>query len=277
MGSTHMVDHANSFDHYDSLFCAGPHQIAEIRKREAMEGLPQKNLYEYGHPRLEQVIEEGRLFRSGQTAKPDQSGNTNPVILLAPTWGETSIFNVCGASLIGILLDSGFQVIMRPHYHSKRLTPGLINAVREQFQDHERFQYVDQMGETESILRSDLLISDWSAMALEYALGLEKPVLFIDVPRRIRNPDWQKLEIEPIESSIREQLGSVVSPQNLESLPGEIRSLLADQARYAGCAAQLRENAVFNLGSSVERGALELARLADQQSKRRLASGGAHG
>src|SRR5690606_13476687 len=63
MGSTHMVDHANSFDHYDSLFCTGPHQIKEIRRREELKGLPAKHLFDYGHPRLEQVLHEGREFR----------------------------------------------------------------------------------------------------------------------------------------------------------------------------------------------------------------------
>ena len=35
LGSTHMVDHANSYDAYDSLFCVGPHHVAELRKRES--------------------------------------------------------------------------------------------------------------------------------------------------------------------------------------------------------------------------------------------------
>ncbi len=39
LGSTHMVDHANSYDAYDSLFCVGPHHVAELRKRESMQGL----------------------------------------------------------------------------------------------------------------------------------------------------------------------------------------------------------------------------------------------
>ena len=28
LGSTHMVDHENSYDHYDDLFCTGPHHVA---------------------------------------------------------------------------------------------------------------------------------------------------------------------------------------------------------------------------------------------------------
>jgi YidC/Oxa1 family membrane protein insertase len=34
MGSTHMVDFAESYDHYDTILCSGPHQITEIRARE---------------------------------------------------------------------------------------------------------------------------------------------------------------------------------------------------------------------------------------------------
>ena len=63
MGSTHMVDHANSFDHYESLFCSGPHQVAEIRRREELKGLPAKHLFDYGHPRLEDVIAQGRAVK----------------------------------------------------------------------------------------------------------------------------------------------------------------------------------------------------------------------
>ena len=69
------------------------------------------------------------------------------------------------------------------------------------------------MDETDSILRSDILVCDWSAMAMEYAMGLEKPVLFIDVPSRIRNPNWQELGIEPVETTIREQVGEVLAPR----------------------------------------------------------------
>ena len=57
MGSTHMVDHENSYDHYDSLLCAGPHHVEEIRRREQLKGLPPKHLFPRGYPRLERLVE----------------------------------------------------------------------------------------------------------------------------------------------------------------------------------------------------------------------------
>jgi YidC/Oxa1 family membrane protein insertase len=263
MGSTHMVDHENSFDHYETLFCAGPHQVREIRKREALKGLPAKQLFDYGHPRLEEVIKRGRVGR------PERAPTEAATILVAPTWGETSLFNTCGEELIRVLLDAGYRVIMRPHYQSNRQTPDVVAAIRDAFAGNQRFEYVDRMGETDSILRSDLLVSDWSAMALEYAMGLEKPVLFIDVPRRIRNPNWRELDIEPIENTIRPQVGEIVSPDSLQDAPAAIERLLGQANRFRDRVRELRENLVFRLGHSIPDGAAEIARLADQRAAAR--------
>ncbi len=259
MGSTHMVDNEDSFDHYETLFCAGPHQVREIRRREELKGLPAKQLFDYGHPRLEEVIAAGEAWQT------EKDPGAPPIILIAPTWGDTSIFNTCGRELIGVLLEAGYRVIMRPHYQSNRQTPGVIAAVRDAWQGHERFEYVDRMGETDSIMRSDLLVCDWSAMALEYAMGLEKPVLFIDVERRIRNPNWQELGIEPVEETIRGLVGEIVSPDALAEAPPAIERLLADPERFRAKMRELRETMVFRLGNSVPDGAAEIARLADER------------
>jgi YidC/Oxa1 family membrane protein insertase len=263
MGSTHMVDNENSYDHYDSLFCAGPHQVREIRRREELKGLPAKHLFDYGHPRLEEVIAQGRAYR-----RESQAGEPK-TLLIAPTWGDTSIFNTCGKELIAVLLDAGYRVIMRPHYQSNKRTPEVIDSVRQAFEGKPRFEYVDRMGETDSILRSDLLVSDWSAMALEYAWGLEKPVLFVDVPRRIRNPNWQDLGIEPLESAIREQVGEIVAPDGLAEVPAAVERLLADPERFRARMREMRETMVFRLGHSVPGGAREIARLADERAAAR--------
>ena len=260
MGSTHMVDNENSFDHYESLFCAGPHQVKEIRRREELRGLPAKHLFDYGHPRLEEVITEGKDYQ------PLESTGEPATVLIAPTWGESSIFNTCGKELINVLLDSGYRVIMRPHYQSKRQTPGVIAELRDAFLDRGRFEYIDRMGETDSVTRSDVLVSDWSAMALEYSMGLEKPVLFIDVPRRIRNPNWRELEIEPVENTIRDQVGEIISPESLQDAPAAIERLIGNPERFRGKMRELRNSMVFRLGHSIPDGAVEIARLADERA-----------
>ena len=59
------------------------------------------------------------------------------------------------------------------------------------------------------------MVSDWSGAAIEYALALNKPVVFCNVPRKVNNPNYLDVEIEPLEVSIREKIGVIwdgVSP-----------------------------------------------------------------
>jgi CDP-glycerol glycerophosphotransferase (TagB/SpsB family) len=263
LGSTHMVDHANSYDAYDSLFCAGPHHVAELRKREEMQGLAPRNLFEFGHPRLENLLV---VAMSYQLSAMQAAADSTITVLIAPTWGEQSIFNTCGEELTALLLDAGYHVIARPHYQTLKKTPEVIENLRQKFGDHERFEYQDRMGESDSLFRSDILICDWSAMAIEYALGLEKPVLFIDLPRRVRNPDWQKLELEPLEAAFRTLAGDIVSPEHLDEIPQKIDGLLQDQDSFRQRMEKLRSQTVFNIGNSIQAGASEISRLADEKA-----------
>lgn len=270
LGSTHMVDHANSYDAYDSLFCIGPHHVAELRKRESMQGMQARNLFEYGHPRLENLLIEAKQFQLGLTQE-DSVTCTAPVVLIAPTWGEQSIFNTCGDELTGLLLDAGYHVIVRLHYQTVQMTPEVVDKIKVKYGDRDNFEYQDRMGESDTLFRSDILISDWSAMAIEYALGLEKPILFVDLPRRIRNPDWQALGIEPQEASFRKLAGDIVSPEQLAEAPEKITRLLENQQDFRQTMEKLRSQMVFNIGSSIELGAREIARLADEKALERKA------
>ena len=261
MGSTHMVDHANSYDHYESLLCAGPHHVAEIRRREALARLPAKHLFPYGYPRLE------RLAAAAAT-RPPRLPAGGPRVLLAPTWGPQSTLHVCGEPLIAALLGAGTRVVLRPHYQTARLAPRLVQGLVARFGADANFRHVDRMEESDSLLDSDLLISDWSAMAIEYALGLGKPVLFVDVPPRVRNPKYAELGLEPMEMRIRRELGAILPLDRLGEAPRHVAELLREAEGFRKRSVALREEWAFNFGHSVEEGAREIARLAEQQRGR---------
>jgi YidC/Oxa1 family membrane protein insertase len=261
MGSTHMVDHENSYDHYDSLFCVGPHHVAEIRRREQLKGLRPKHLFAHGYGRLERLVEAGAAARPREPSGPT-------TILLAPTWGDHSILHVCGEALIVALLSAGLRVILRPHYQTALLAPRLVQSLIARFGTDPRFRHVDRMEDTASLLESDLLICDWSAMAIEYALGLGKPALFVDVPPRVRNPKYTELGLEPMELRIRRELGTVLPLDRLAEAPKYVAELLRGATAFRDRTAALREEWTFNFGRSVEVGAREIARIADERAQR---------
>jgi YidC/Oxa1 family membrane protein insertase len=263
LGSTHMVDFASSYDHYDTVLCAGPHQMREIRRREELAGLPPKRLLPHGYARLEVLWAEAQ--RRPRVRAPGQE----PTLLVAPTWGEQSLLAVCGERLTELLLEAGFRVIVRPHYQMLRESPDCVVRLRARFEGHPRFEYVDWMGDTDTLHRSDLLISDWSAIAVEYALGLERPVLFVDVPPRVRNPEYGRLGLEPLEIAIRPRVGAVLPLDQLEDAPGFVAKLLADPEARRQRIAALRGELLFNPGSSAQVAAREIARIADERASAR--------
>ena len=258
MGSTHMVDHENSYDHYESLFCTGPHHVAELRRREELKGLPPKHIFPYGYPRLERLVE----IAAAHPRPPSASTS----VLLAPTWGEQSTLPVCGERLISALLDGGLRVILRPHYQTTRLAPRLVEGLVARFGTHPGFRHIDRMEESASLFESDLLISDWSAMAIEYALGFGKPVLFVDVPPRVRNPNYADLGLEPMEMRIRRELGAILPMDRIADAPRFVAELVGGSEEFRARCTALREAWTFNFGHSVEAGAREIARIADAQA-----------
>tara|TARA_B100001173_G_scaffold286719_1_gene274589 strand:+ start:418 stop:1548 length:1131 start_codon:yes stop_codon:yes gene_type:complete len=248
--STHMVDTEKSFDHYDTIFCAGPHQKKEIELREKNKDLKAKNLVPYGYPRIEKLIQ--------LSSKPK---NEKKVILLAPTWGEQSIINLMGMEICSIIINQGYSLILRPHHETIKRSPQLIDEIENKYSHLETFRLVREMGDAESLLQSDLLICDWSGTAIEYAFGLEKPVIFIDIPPRVRNPNWREIQSEPLEMSIREKVGRVICPSKLDELPSSISQLLNEDEISSSLIKSLREEFIYNLSDSEIIGREEIKKL----------------
>ena len=100
------------------------------------------------------------------------------------------------------------------------------------------------------MLKADVLISDYSGIALEYAFGTERPVLFLDVPAKIRNQRFKELDIEPLEIFMRTKIGIVVSAEKLETVPQAISGLITEGASYKKHIAELRKQHVYAFGDS---------------------------
>ena len=102
--------------------------------------------------------------------------------------------------------------------------------------------------------------------SLEYAFTFERPVIFIDVPKKILNPNWSDITLEPIETSIRDQIGHVVSPNNLQEILELIRILGKNTQNISKLIKEIREKTVYNIGESAKIGA-EYIRQIHNESK----------
>ena len=98
------------------------------------------------------------------------------------------------------------------------------------------------------------LISDWSGISFEYAFTHEKPIIFIDVPKKEFNPESAKFLDLPIEITTREKIGKVVSPNDIKQVSGMLEEIVNEQVKYQEQIKDARKNIVFNLGKSSDVG-----------------------
>ena len=129
-------------------------------------------------------------------------------------------------------------------------TPESIPRLAEEFAGHPRFTLDTAIAGQESLHRSDLMVSDWSGAALDYAFGLDRPVLFVDVPRKVNNREYERLGIEPFEAAIREQVGLLVAPDRLDHGPALVAELVGGASEFGDRIRKTRESNIFNVGTS---------------------------
>ena len=257
--STHMIYFYGAFDHYDSILCVGPHQIEEIRKHEELCNLPQKELVEAGYYPLERIYNNYQAYITKQSLSSKKT-----TVLVAPSWGVKNILESCGERLVELLLKNGYDVVVRPHPETIKREPQLIDSLAAAFGNNTAFTLERSIVFTDSLLESDVLICDYSGIGLKYAFATERPVLFLDVPYKIRNEKYKELGIEPLELALRSEIGVVVSLEDLDTVPQVIEKLKADKIEYKERLSNLRQRHIYSLGSSSMIGAKHIIDLSNR-------------
>ena len=255
LNSTQRAYTNTAFDNFDTIFCTGNYQIIEIQEREKKSNLAKKKLVKHGYGRLDILINEV------QSTNVRKNASNNKVVLIAPTWGPNGLIETKGQEIVHILLDSGFNVILRPHPMTIKKSNNIIQKIEKEFKDNLNFKLETDIRNTESLFLCDCMISDWSGVAIEYAFVFEKPIFYIDTPQKINNPEHHQIGLVPLEEKIRLQIGEVLSLSQLSLMPSKINQLLQSQNKFKEKIQKIKEETVFNIGNSGEQGAKYLLEL----------------
>ena len=149
------------------------------------------------------------------------------------------------------------------HYRILNDSKKLINSIKEKFGKNKNFIFEESVIPSESFHNSKCLISDWSGISFEYAFVFEKPIIFIDVPKKILNTEFNRISSEPIEIAIREKIGKIVSPDNLSEIPDLIKKIDIDSNLINDEIKEIRSKTVFNINKSASVGAEYIKKILD--------------
>lgn len=231
-------------DYFDAVLLSGEFQVEEVRELERLRNLPPKELEIVGCTYLD-VMDE-RLASLGSKA----DGPTT--VLLAPSWGESSILNRFGSRIIRALVDTGFDIIVRPHPQTASSERELLDALMAEFPESEHLRWDFSTDNFETLRAADVMVSDFSGVVFDYALVFDKPVIFTEASFDSAVYDAAWLEKPLWKFSVYPTLGRELSEEQFGDMRSVIEEVMADPSLAAG-RDRARAEAWEHRGESVRR------------------------
>lgn len=258
-----------ALDHYDTIFCTGKGQVEEIRKSEEIYHLPQKKIIECGYGVIENMrkhyLENESRYKNQEVKK----------ILIAPSWQEDNILDSCLDQILQSSLRDGWQIIVRPHPEYVKRYGARWNVLLEKYKDIPESRLILQtdFSSNETVYSADVLVSDWSGIAFEYAFATRKPVLSINTPMKISNPNYAKVIPQPLNLTLRSEIGVQLEPDAADQAGRVLAEMLDHAEDYERKIAQLTDEYLYNMGKSGEIGGAYILQSLQKKIQSRKNSG----
>ena len=252
--SMHMGFREHSLDNFDAIFCTGPHIANEVRASEKLYGTKEKELVEFGYPLIENLIASCEALEENQDSRKQ--------VLIAPSWQEDNLLDSCIEDLIDSIYSDEYKIIVRPHpEYMKRYKPKMDMLV-EKYQDKigENLQFELDFSSNTSVYSSDILITDWSGIGIEYGFATLKPVVFINTKIKMENENYKNIGIEPQEITLRNVLGVALEKNEIKEKFADTIKQLMNSNDFKERLKAKRQEYFYNLGSGGSEGAKYIIR-----------------
>ena len=161
-------------DNYDAILAGGPIVEKELSIINNKRKLAPKEFVITGITYMDEL--KARLDKA--TSSSDEKTHT---VLLAPSWGPSAILSKYGEQIIPALLNTVFNIIIRPHPQSLTSEKEMLDALMKKYPDSEKLSWNFENDNFNALNKSSIMISDFSGVIFDYAFVFNKPVIYTEV------------------------------------------------------------------------------------------------
>ncbi len=198
-------------DYFDSVLLTGDYQINDLRYLENARGTKTKELVTVGCTYLDE------LKKKMDSIPPET--NHNFTVLLSPSWGPSAILSRYGEKLLTPLIETGWNIIVRPHPQSKKSENEMLEKLQDKYKDTKNLEWNFDRDNIFAMKKADIMISDFSSIIYDYTFLCDKPVMYVNADLDLRMYDasevynedgsakkiWQFETIEKIGIELKEE------------------------------------------------------------------------
>ena len=231
-------------DFYDAVLTASDFQLAEMRMVEKKRKLPPKDAKVVGLTYFDVLAEKLK--------NADKPQNSNKVILLAPSWGKSGFLYKFGDKLIDALIDTGYEIVFRPHPQSFTADKEMLDKVHAKYDEVKNFTWNTDNDNFDILNRADLLISDFSGVVFDFSIIFGKPIMYTsvkDFDDSVYDSAWIKQELWKFK--VLPTIGCEITEDSFENIKTKIDETISSNKYEQGIKAA-REYAWKNQGHAAE-------------------------
>ena len=207
-------------DFYDGLLVSGQYQIDDTRALEKLRNEEPKDMVLVGIPYMDDIVNKLK----DNPAPPHET-----TVLVAPSWGKSTILRKFGSRIIEVLLATGYHIIIRPHPQSYITEMDMLRPILEAYPASDQLEWNTDLDNFDVMNRSDILISDFSGTIYEFSLAFDKPVICMDTKFDDSPYDACWLDTPRWSTTAVPRLGKILTEDNMEDLKSMIDDCLNNE------------------------------------------------
>lgn len=231
-------------DYFDSVLLTGDYQMEDIRTLEKERGIAEKELVTVGCTYLDVLAERMKVM-----PVPEKHEYT---VLLSPSWGPNGILSRYGEKLLDPLVGSGIHVIIRPHPQSKKSELPLLERLEGKYREASNVEWNYDKDNLACLMRSDIMISDFSSIIFDYMFLCDKPVVYVNADMDTRMCDAGDLDKRLWQFTTLEKCGIELKSGDFPRI-GELLRGASDSQELAANRAWAKSQAWMHQGEAGER------------------------
>lgn len=251
MTSTGPTSHKEEYMNYDTLFCVSPEQVEEQKRFEevyAHEGVRRKNMVPVGYDLLDRQIADY------EKKVAEKAHKEKPIVLIGPSWQEDNLCDSCLDELIERLLGNGWRIIVRPHPEYLKRYRARWDAILARWGhvSEDELYFEKDFSSNSTVTDADVLVTDWSSVAFEFAFSTKKPCIFVNTKMKLNNPNYAEFAPNPSDIWLRDAVGVSLDPDALDGVADHVRDMVDNPERWHDDIARIVDDGIFNLGHGGE-------------------------
>ena len=210
-----------SFDYFDSILLTGEYQKKNIRLLEKQRGTKEKDLYVTGCTYLDVLTEKIKTINI-------EKNPGKKIVLVSPSWGDNGLLKMYGLNLLIPLAESGFHIIIRPHPQSLISEKNILDNIRDKLNGFSNIEWDFERENLTAMMRSDVMISDFSGIMSDYWFLLGKPVIFTKFDFDKRSYDAGDVEEDPWKFKMLDEIGIELKENDFNNIKNIISDCIND-------------------------------------------------